>query len=58
MSLQAVKGVEIGRGVTAAESVGSEVHDAIAYEGSEEDFTKFTREHNNAGGLGRRHLKR
>src|SRR6202042_642637 len=32
MSLQAVKAVEIGRGVTAAESVGSAVHDAIGYE--------------------------
>jgi len=51
MSLQAVKAVEIGRGVTAAESFGSAVHDAIAYEGSEEDFTKFSRDHNNAGGL-------
>ena len=49
MSLQAVKAVEIGRGVTAAESFGSTVHDAIAYEG--EGFTKFSREHNNAGGL-------
>ncbi|MDP9038681.1 MAG: chorismate synthase [Acidobacteriota bacterium] len=49
MSLQAVKAVEIGRGVTAAESVGSAVHDAIAYQG--EGFTKFSREHNNAGGL-------
>ncbi|WP_260703823.1 chorismate synthase [Edaphobacter flagellatus] len=51
MSLQAVKAVEIGRGVTAAESVGSEVHDAIGYEGAQENFTKFSREHNNAGGL-------
>ena len=31
MWLQAVKAVEIGRGVTAAESLGSEVHDAIGY---------------------------
>ncbi len=31
MSLQAVKAVELGRGVTAAESPGSQVHDAIAY---------------------------
>ena len=31
MSLQAVKAVEIGRGVTAAESFGSTVHDAIHY---------------------------
>lgn len=51
MSLQAVKAVEIGRGVTAAESLGSTVHDAIGYEGSEERFTKFSREHNNAGGI-------
>jgi chorismate synthase len=32
MSLQAVKAVELGRGVTAAQSPGSQVHDAIAYE--------------------------
>ena len=31
MSLQAVKAVELGRGVTAAESLGSTVHDAIGY---------------------------
>ncbi len=49
MSLQAVKAVELGRGVTAAESLGSAVHDAIGYEG--EGFTKFSREQNNAGGL-------
>jgi chorismate synthase len=51
MSLQAVKAVEIGRGVTAAESFGSTVHDAIGYEAGDEAFTKFSREHNNAGGL-------
>ena len=51
MSLQAVKAVELGRGVTAAESPGSKVHDAIAYEGDEKAFTKFSREHNNAGGI-------
>jgi chorismate synthase len=52
MSLQAVKAVELGRGVTAAQSPGSKVHDAIAYTGSEgEGFTKFTREQNNAGGI-------
>jgi chorismate synthase len=51
MSLQAVKAVEIGRGVTAASVPGSQVHDAIAYEGGQENFTKFSREHNNAGGL-------
>ena len=54
MSLQAVKAVELGRGVTAAESPGSQVHDAITYaegENSEEHFTKFRRERNNAGGV-------
>ncbi len=50
MSLQAVKAVEIGRGVTAAESLGSTVHDSIGYEG-EGGFTKFSREQNNAGGI-------
>lgn len=50
MSLQAVKAVEIGRGVTAAESLGSAVHDAIGYEG-QDGFTKFSRDHNNAGGI-------
>jgi chorismate synthase len=53
MSLQAVKAVEIGRGVTAAESLGSEVHDAIGYaqEAKDGHHTRFTRERNNAGGL-------
>jgi chorismate synthase len=53
MSLQAVKAVEIGRGVTAAESMGSTVHDAIAYavEESIETHTRFTRQGNNAGGI-------
>ena len=56
MSLQAVKAVELGRGVTAAESLGSAVHDAIGY--SEDapaenggGFTRFSRERNNAGGI-------
>jgi chorismate synthase len=54
MSLQAVKAVEIGRGVTAAESLGSAVHDAIGYENDpakDASFTKFSREQNNAGGI-------
>ncbi len=55
MSLQAVKAVELGRGVTAAESPGSQVHDAIAYaeeeNASNEGFTRFRREKNNAGGV-------
>src|ERR1700729_3506808 len=52
MSLQAVKAVELGRGVTAAASLGSEVHDAIGYSESDTNgHTRFTREHNNAGGI-------
>jgi chorismate synthase len=52
MSLQAVKAVEIGRGVTAAESFGSQVHDAIHYaEESNGRPTRFVREQNNAGGI-------
>ena len=54
MSLQAVKAVELGRGVTAAESLGSEVHDAISYASEEQAAgrqTRFTRERNNAGGI-------
>jgi chorismate synthase len=52
MSLQAVKAVEIGRGVTAAESFGSQVHDPIHYAAQDEGRpTRFTRPHNNAGGL-------
>jgi chorismate synthase len=52
MSIQAVKAVEIGRGVTAAESFGSQVHDPIYYaaEGNGNP-TRFTRHQNNAGGL-------
>jgi chorismate synthase len=52
MSLQAVKAVEIGRGVTAAESFGSQVHDPIHYavDGTAKP-TRFTRPHNNAGGI-------
>ncbi|HEY0757760.1 MAG TPA: chorismate synthase [Acidisarcina sp.] len=52
MSLQAVKAVEIGRGVTSAQSFGSQVHDAIGYsEHANGAHTRFTREHNNAGGI-------
>jgi len=54
MSLQAVKAVEIGRGVTGAASFGSAVHDAIHYrpeESSSEQHTRFARDRNNAGGI-------
>jgi chorismate synthase len=50
MSLQAVKAVEIGAGVTAASSPGSVVHDEIGY-GAPAGFTGFTRTRNNAGGI-------
>src|SRR5438874_345567 len=49
MSLQAVKAVEIGSGVSAAYSRGSAVHDEIAYEGKQ--FSGFSRARNNAGGI-------
>ena len=53
MSLQAVKAVELGRGVTAAQSMGSAVHDAIHYAEAGENgrHTRFERERNNAGGI-------
>ncbi len=50
MSLQAVKAVEIGAGVTAAGSPGSAVHDEIGYEKAA-GFSGFTRNRNNAGGI-------
>ncbi len=53
MSLQAVKAVEIGRGVTAAGAFGSVVHDAIHYASEKEAdrHTRFMRDQNNAGGI-------
>jgi chorismate synthase len=50
MSLQAVKAVEIGSGITAAASPGSAVHDEIGY-GTPVNFSGFTRTRNNAGGI-------
>jgi chorismate synthase len=50
MSLQAVKAVEIGSGITAAASPGSAVHDEIGYSKST-GFAGFTRSRNNAGGI-------
>jgi chorismate synthase len=47
MSLQAVKAVEIGTGISAAASMGSAVHDEIGYS----EATGFTRARNNAGGI-------
>ena len=48
MSIQAVKAVEIGTGVTAAGSYGSEVQDEIAYDA---ETRRFRRPSNRAGGL-------
>lgn len=45
MSVQAIKGVEIGMGFDAARTCGSKVHDEIEYKGS---FKRIT---NNAGGI-------
>jgi chorismate synthase len=50
MSLQAVKAVEIGAGVTAAFAPGSAVHDEIGYAATS-GFTAFSRTRNNAGGI-------
>ncbi len=50
MSLQAVKAVEIGVGVAAAVSLGSTVHDEIAY-GAGSGYTGFSRRSNHAGGI-------
>ena len=52
MSVQAVKAVEIGRGMEAAESFGSHVHDPINYAAEDTGKpTRFTRPQNNAGGI-------
>ena len=48
MSIQAMKGVEIGMGFEAARRFGSEVHDDIYYDHS---LPGFVRKTNNAGGL-------
>ncbi len=48
MCLQAVKAVEIGGGVTAASSYGSEVQDEIGYDSKRR---RFVRPSNRAGGL-------
>jgi chorismate synthase len=48
MSIQAVKGVEIGAGIAAATSYGSEVMDEIGYDTAAKTFTRPS---NRAGGL-------
>ncbi|PIU83904.1 MAG: chorismate synthase [Elusimicrobia bacterium CG06_land_8_20_14_3_00_38_11] len=47
MSIQAVKGVEIGRGFDITRKLGSEVHDEIFYDKS----IGYWRKSNNAGGI-------
>jgi chorismate synthase len=46
MSIQAVKGVEVGEGFEAAKKKGSEAHDEIFFENG-----RFTRKTNRAGGI-------
>ncbi len=48
MSIQAITGVEVGSGFTAAEKSGSQVQDEIFHKQSE---NKFFRQTNNAGGI-------
>ena len=48
LSIQAVKGMEIGAGIAAANSFGSEVQDEISYDKAAK---KFRRSSNRAGGL-------
>ncbi len=48
MSIQAMKGVEIGMGFESARRFGSEVHDDIYFDKA---TGQFTRKSNNAGGL-------
>ena len=53
MSIQAIKGVEIGLGFEAAARPGSQVHDAIAYDADEAEgpAAGFVRPTNRAGGI-------
>ena len=51
MSIQAIKGVEVGIGFGAADIPGSQVHDAFYYDQAEgEEAAHFRRGSNNAGG--------
>lgn len=51
MSIQAIKGVEVGMGFGAADVPGSQVHDPFFYEsGGGGDEARFRRGSNNAGG--------
>ena len=48
LSIQAVKGMEIGEGYANAQRFGSQVHDAIEYDGKQKSFSRSS---NRAGGL-------
>ncbi len=48
LSIQAVKGMEIGDGYENAQAFGSQVHDPIFYDAKEK---RFTRQGNRAGGM-------
>ena len=53
MSIQAIKGVEIGLGFKAAQTLGSAMHDPIAFDPAQEQSPcrGFVRKTNNAGGI-------
>ena len=51
MSIQAIKGVEVGLGFEAAARPGSRVHDAIVLDGGSAQGGGYGRVGNNAGGL-------
>jgi len=53
MSIQAIKGVEIGLGMGVAERLGSQVHDPICYDPKARDTAGlgYVRPTNNAGGI-------
>lgn len=54
MSIQAIKGVEVGSGFDAARNPGSRVHDEICYaadRAAQGGFSGFYRTTNNAGGI-------
>ena len=57
MSLQAVKGVEIGDAVQAATALGSAVHDEIGYSIGASSFTGFTRSFQSRRRTGRRRVE-
>jgi chorismate synthase len=53
MSIQAIKGVEIGLGFESACTLGSAVHDPIGFDSAQEKYPNrgFVRRTNNAGGI-------